>query len=67
MGPEPGCAQVKWTVGRGAEPRRGPAEVRGGDYVFRPVTALICLEDGFYLGPRWEALESEGISVHEFG
>jgi len=67
VGLEPSCAWVKWAVGRGTEPRRGSAEVCGGYNVVRPVTALIRLEDGFHLGPWWEALESKGVRVHEFG
>jgi len=42
-------------------------EISGGVNVVRPVVALIRLEDGFHLGPRWEALESKGISMHQFG
>ncbi len=61
VGPEPSCARVKGSVGRGAEPRRGLAEVCGGKYVLRLVAALIHLKDGFHLGPQREALESKSI------
>ncbi len=39
-------------------------KVHVGFYILRPVAALICLEDSFHLGLWWEALESEGVSVH---
>ncbi len=67
MGLGPHCAWVEGAVGRRAEACRGLMEISVGYRVVRPYLALIRLEDSFHLDPWWEALESEGIGVHQFG